>query len=314
LANGDVPASNEATSTPNGSRTETGGLGSDGLPSAYVVANDHAGRAQRHFLHLQRAQILIPLVAIGVGLVTTLDEHLGYLGVLATASAAAVAVLRLVQRQSRVETEWYETRAVAEEVKSIAWRYAARGAPFDRDEHAGAADDLLMTRVRELTRGPPFAVDADASEITLEMRSLRGAALSAREQAYRTERLDDQLGWYRARAAKYRTWATRCDLGLFALTAVTVVVGIFLIVDSGDAAVLGPIVGIAAAGSGAFAAWSGVRRYASSSTAYAGFAAELERLDAHAAGGVGESEWSQFVTDVESVLAREHVQWRAARH
>jgi hypothetical protein len=113
--------------------------------------------------------------------------------------------------------------------------------------------------------------------------------------------------------ATARAWATRCDLGLYGLTAVTVAASMLLILDGADADVLGPIVGMGAAGSGAFVAWSGVRRFASLSDAYRGVVAELEDFEARAERGVDGSEWPKFVADVEELLEREHLQWRAAR-
>jgi SMODS and SLOG-associating 2TM effector domain 3/SMODS and SLOG-associating 2TM effector domain 1 len=310
LANGNAPASSQVTDEAAGAQAR--GLGVVDLPAAYAAANELAARAQRRFLNLQRAQILIPLVAIAVGLVATLDEGLGYLGVLATASAAAVATLRLVQRTSRVETAWYEARAVAEEVKSLAWRYAAGGAPFDQDH----ADELFAARVGDAIRGlpdDPATVVPAPAEATSPMRALRDADLAARQHAYREQRLDEQLDWYRRRVLRNRAWASRCDLGLFLLTGVTVLAGAFLVADSGDADVLGPIVGLGAAGSAAVVAWSGIRRYASLSVAYQAVVVELEHLDARAAGEIAVAEWPAIVANVEDVLGREHLQWRAAR-
>ncbi len=312
MANGETPASSQVTSEPKDARASARGLGSVDLPAAYSTANDLAGHAQQRFLTLQRAQILIPLVAIAVGLVATLDEGLGYLGVLATASAAAVATLRLVQRTSRIETEWYGARAAAEEVKSLAWQYAARGEPFNDDR----ADELLAARVREAIGSLPggaAAVAPGASEVTVQMQALHDADLSVRQHLYRAQRLGEQLGWYRVRVERNRARATRCDLGLFALTAVTVLAGAFLVADSGDADVLGPIVGLGAAGSGAVVAWSGIRRYTSLSVAYRAVTIELEKLDARASGGIAITEWPAFVASVEAALGREHLQWRAAR-
>jgi hypothetical protein len=292
------------------------GLGPTDLPAMCIAADAQADWAQRRYLLLMRAQIVIPLVGVAIGAAANLDESLAVLGVVAAVAAALLAALRAIQRSSEVERVWYESRATAEEVKSLAWRYAVRGSPFDRpDQGEEEADELLIDELGKIARDRRLLEPPDPfGEITPAMRALRNTErLSDRRDAYLNGRVDDQRAWYARRARHDAAIADRWDMVFFVLTGLAVVAGVLLAANPDLSDGLGPTVGLTAGSSGAVIAWVGVRRYSSLSRAYSVVATELSMLEAVARHKDTPEEWVAFVEAAEQAVGREHMQWRAAR-
>src|SRR5947208_2307713 len=146
------------------------------------------------------------------------------------------------------------------------------------------------------------------------MRALRKTGQpSARRDAYLNGRGDDQRAWYAHCARHDAAVADRWDVGFFLLTGLAVVAGVLLAANPDLSDGLGPTVGLAAGSSGAVIGWVGSRRYSSLSRAYSVVATELSMLEAVARHKDTPEEWVAFVDAVERAIAREHMQWRAAR-
>ena len=290
-------------------------LGQADFPATCIAAEDQASRAQHRFVQLTAALLLLPLGGVVIGAVASVDEDLAVFGVIAAVLAAVGAALRAVQRSSQVERIWYEARAAAEEMKGLAWRYAVRAKPFDPpDQIDEDADELFITEITRITADRDFLDPPSASgEITPAMRKLRGAPLSARRAAYLAGRVVDQLSWYSSRARRFAALADRFDVGFLVLTGITIVAGVVLAANSDLVKGISPTLAFTAGATGAVFGWAGVRRYSSLSRSYREVASELSMRNALAVHRDTPEEWVAFVDDVESVIEREHAQWRAAR-
>src|SRR5262249_15254032 len=141
---------------------------------------------------------------------------------------AIALILRLWRFGAHPEDRWYEARAIAESAKSVAWRYAVGGRPFDLGKDREAVDTLARQRVREAlsvtASYSPDAQFADEEQITFAMRALRThTPPAARREAYRRGRIVDQRAWYERNARLNRALARRAHLVIIGLEAVAVV-------------------------------------------------------------------------------------------
>src|SRR5262249_42403618 len=118
--------------------------------------------------------------------------------------AAVLIFLALLTRLARFvahpDTLWYEARAVAESAKSITWRYAVGGQPFELGRDTVVIDTLLFQRLREtltdVSHISRLVTFTDQGQITDAMRALRGQPIAIRQEAYRAGRIKDQARWY----------------------------------------------------------------------------------------------------------------------
>ena len=232
---------------------------------------------------------------------------------LAAALLFVAFVARVANHLSRADGEWFDGRAVAETIKSAAWRYAVRAYPYDGDDRA--ADAALYATVRDtlearqglaayLHGGP-----RNRSQITPWMRSLRSASLAERSLAYLTGRVDDQAAWYAAKTDANRRAAGRWFwLGLgFEIVAVLVAIGLVVATSAPDVVGLLAILAVAAT------AWNQIGRHDELSKSYGLAANEIALLRTRVEVAVDEEGFVAAVDDVELAVSREHTMWMAKR-
>lgn len=289
--------------------------------SAFEVADQTAAWGQRTHLRLTRLELTLLILAAASGFI---DVTVGKPGVDLGGMAAVIfftltLALRAYRTSVRPTLTWQDSRAAAESIKTLCWRYAAGSRLFPTDLDDSSADRLLVERLREILGGirglQTVQLTGSAPEqITPWMRGLRAARLEERRRVYELARIVDQQHWYAARAELNRHQLQRWNLIVLALEFFGVVVGslkAFGLLDlswnSGD------LVGVAATLGAAAAAWVQTRQYATLVSAYAIANEELASIRALAAHARDEEQWSDLVDSAEIAISREHTMWRASR-
>ncbi len=232
---------------------------------------------------------------------------------LAAALIFVAFVARVANRLAGADGEWFDGRAVAETIKSAAWRYAVRADPYDGDDRA--ADAAFYATIRDtlearqglaayLHRGTRIG-----SQITPWMRSLRTAPLAERRLVYLADRVDDQAAWYAAKTEANRRSADRWFwLGLgFEIVAVLVAIGLIVATSAPD------VVGLLATLAVAVTAWNQTGRHDELSKSYGLAANEIVLLRTRVEMAGDEESFGAAVNDVELAVSREHTMWMARR-
>jgi hypothetical protein len=288
-------------------------LTSRGLPGLFHAADQASIEGQRRHLRLTAARLSLAVAAAMAGAVTVTLRG-GSVNLAAFVSAGcfvAALALEIVLLHDAPEKLWYDGRAIAESVKTLAWRYVAGGTPFGIQLSRRKADELLLRRFEELLRLlPSEGLRPElAPPITPQMRLLREAPLGKRQEAYLRERILDQQRWYAARASRHRRSARRWQ---FALAAVEVA-GVAAAIARAFGAVHWDLAGIAAAMVGAGAAWLAVKQHGANASAYSLALHELALVRGKLEEVTSEREWASAVSDAEEAISREHTTWRASR-
>lgn len=253
------------------------------------------------------------MLAAGLGLVSV---EWGGVNYFAAAAAAAFLVTLLSSGWliwKKPDRGWYDARAGAESVKTLAWQYAVGGGEFPKDgDRETAARSLLVSRMREVLTDLETlnsVVAASDPQVTDRMVALRESPLQVREAAYRSGRIDDQLRWYREKAdwnAKRRT----------AWIAVTVGLQIGGLVAGIGRAFFGldvDLLAFAAAAVAACTAWTRTKDYSELAEAYARTSQEIGLVVAEMPATPEEAQWAEFVGAAERAFSREHTLWRARK-
>ena len=251
----------------------TAGLALTDLPATFQVADAEATRAEGRFLGLVRGEIALPLVGVAAGVTAIWVPEVGVVTVIAV---AFIVLLRLLHRNTHSDATWYELRATAETIKSVAWCYAVRAAPFDPpDQSDEAAERLFLDRLDAATSELSFPPPVEAGdEVTPAMRHLRDAPAAEQRSVYIDGRLQDQLAWYSRAARRNATFATRFEVVHLVVSGLVVVAGALVVAG----VEIAPLLTIGAGTAGAAIAWSDVRRYRTLSRSYAQTARHLTLL------------------------------------
>lgn len=306
----------------------------------YLHAAKTSERAQRNFFLLLGIElVMLPLaVLIGSfnGIVTEIGPvslvtppfplgpfhipALSYFQITEAVLLVFALVARMIRFIARPEILWYEARAVAESVKSLAWRYMVGGEPFQEALSDDALNAVVTDRFQhirtDLSRYKAPDEVAERHWITPEMRAIRKESLAARKRLYREQRVQNQLDWYTRNAQSNRVRWFNMHSGIIAVEALASVAALLPL---GLAAIhLFPLnlqsVATNVAGSGA--AWMQAKRYEDLNASYRVTAKELKKVDATIARQENETDeaaWGRLVENVEGSMSREHQLWRATR-
>src|SRR5487761_2383491 len=166
--------------------------------------------------------LLVPPFLVAGFRITTLSAF-----EIAEAILLAVALsMRLIRVISRPEQLWYEARAVAESVKSIAWRYAVGGEPFQEANSPERLDAIVTDRFggirADLSRYKVPDRVLQQHQITLAMRTVRALPLSERKRIYRMDRVENQQGWYERKSHFNRSRAVQSHVTLIVVEVLAI--------------------------------------------------------------------------------------------
>ena len=289
-------------------------LGVDELPALAEAASDASLAAQRWHVRGTAAQLALLVVGAVFGAVRLRLEPGGSdwaaWGCLVSFGGATIVTGYLyAQRPDRV---WYDGRAAAESVKTLAWRYAVGGDPFPLTASPAEADQLFVSRLTEVVESLEYVSvrsSASGAQITDSMRRCRAAALPDRTTAYERGRIDDQQEWYRTKGR----WNERRARVLGGATLALEVVGLGAAVIRAAGIVDVDLLGVVAALAAALTAWSQMKQHDALARAYAVASHELAAIRALIVWQDTEAGWASFVDQAEEAISREHTLWRASR-
>lgn len=287
-------------------------LSGTGYPALHAVANAASLAAQRRFLLGLRIR-LGGLLAGAIGGAVFLSIGLGLLGGwMAVVGFAAAILTELFLALDRADRKWYEGRAAAESVKTLAWRYAVRGESSGESTTSDETDRMFLGRVKEvlddLKEIELIAPNSASSQITDEMRRLRARDFAMRKAAYRDGRIEEQREWYSQKAQWNELRRVWWLVGIITAEGVGLVLGVVVIVGGVDIDLLGLVAAMVATAT----AWSQAKQYSNLATAYGIAAQELASVKGEL-DMVPEDKWAAFVGSAEEAVSREHTLWRASR-
>jgi hypothetical protein len=284
------------------------------LPSVFVAA-DHSSRSQQRLsLWLRRIQLLTLVVAAALGAVAIRTGSVEWGPLLAGVAFVVAGLIETTILTVQPERGWYGGRAVAESVKTLAWRYAVAGEPFGRSERGeGDADALLVERVKQIVDEfreiGVLPVIGPTEEITGWMRSLRARPLPDRRESYHRGRIDDQRAWYARRARWNHRRSLSWSIAMLAIQSL----GLGGALLKGTGVIDFDALGILAAAAASVLAWLQIKQHATLAQSYSHAAHELSAIEALIDSVRSEAEWGRFVNDAENAISREHTAWRAHR-
>jgi SMODS and SLOG-associating 2TM effector domain 3/SMODS and SLOG-associating 2TM effector domain 1 len=286
------------------------------LPALYRVADRASMASQRLYLRLLRANLSVIVMAAVVGAWAPASaELLATLNIVVAAALLFGLIFTLVLLQVKPDKQWYGARAIAESVKTIAWRYMAGADPYAKALPDVQADDLLLRQLasvlheRAIGAGLGGAV-APAEQITPGMRAVRAQDVESRKATYLRDRIRAERTWYDDKARSNARASTGWLLAVGAAQLLAAVAAIVMVrwprLPFDVASALGPM-------AAACMAWLQARRCQELAHAYGLAAQELGLVEARASHVTSEHDLAGFVAEAENAISREHTMWVARR-
>lgn len=282
-------------------------------PGLFHSADEASNRAQRHFLRLVRFEYFLLFVCAVFAL--GLSDHRGYYLAYTLAFLASMGAM-ILRSMQKPEQTWYRSRALAESVKTMTWRFAMRAVPFDDAKSADARADFrtLLQGVLETNKEVASVFDrsnSNAEQLPNEVQTTREFSLADRKRIYLNERVEEQRKWYHDKSESNRRAA---KLWFTASIAAYVVGFFFILVRVFDPAVMGwptePFLIIAAS----IVGWTQIKKFNELAAAYSLTAQEIGLAEIPIRDAQTNGAFSAAVNEAELVFSREHTQWSARQH
>ena len=194
------------------------------FPAMFQAADSCAINSQDIYLRLIKADITLlilgPLLAFLPELLPNFSiSWLKNIGILMSISTIIVTLLIYLWGKDKA---WYGSRAVAESIKTLTWRYITGATPFSIDMSQKDADRKFGNTLQKLMEQESklnwvYSLDTKVDQITEVMRTQRNKPTCERKNYYIKSRLEEQCQWY-TRKAKFN--AKRKNLFLFLIIIV----------------------------------------------------------------------------------------------
>ena len=286
-------------------------------PELFQVSDYASGKAQGAYTRAVLLQLLFVTLAAFAGALA-----LG--GVAARISAISAAIFLLVSvivsyiiRMKQWERKWFDTRAIAESVKTLTWRYMMGASPFS-DKAAQDADKDFVKYLKSIKGALPnviiylttFPVKG-GGEITDEMSRIRDLSVEERKRIYLEGRVINQRNWYKAKSQ----YNGRCNNDWFwtvfgiQITAILIAIGI-AVQPGWPYNPVGPLTTVIVS----IVAWTYLKRHHELLESYAMAAHELAEIEDIAADVIDKDGLAEFVVNAEGAMSREHTMWYARRN
>ena len=293
----------------------TPALAYDDMPAAFRVSDHLSLQSQRKTTRWTGWQLTMLVVAAAVAFIPwEIDDSLHVGGLLSFFVFAIAFGLALRLATERPMDNWYEGRAGAESVKTLAWRYAVGGDPFPIGLPGTQVDELFEARLREVMSQLSdlrWSGGGVGDQITPRMREMRSWDLATRKAAYADARIHEQQQWYDSKAETNHRRAQRWGLlGLLASMAglVAALLRATLVFDPE----IDPL-SVFATLATAVTAWIQARQFQTLATSYGIAGQELGTIAIRLAHVATEPAWAAFVRDAEAAISREHTLWLTRR-
>ncbi|WP_061539571.1 DUF4231 domain-containing protein [Collimonas fungivorans] len=280
------------------------------FPALYRSANNRSLEYQTYFFRALKVNLALLVITAILSITNIPHWSVAMFQLLVLLGAMSCSIYLFARRPERY---WYASRAVAESIKTITWRYVCRAEPFQGDDVTARGDfqkrlQAIVDQNKDVAQS--LSDYLEASQISSVMTQMRAHPLDERKMAYATGRIKNQLTWYAKKAAFNR----RTSNGFF-----------WVLIATNGAAILCAILRIKlveipfwptdvfVAAAASLLSWMQAKRFSELAASYALAAHEISLIREQASLPNSDTEFSLFVGDAENAFSREHTQWVARK-
>ena len=281
------------------------------FPTLFYQADNLSNSSQKNYLLNILLTFILSLVSAVLGFLGLTSSNFAFVSA-ALIFFSILATIYLVL--SKKDQTWYRSRALAESVKSISFKYATGAEPFSLQLEGKVVDDNIIDKLNALLKehqqlSEDFChIGSDINYITSEMKNIRNQNFEERKDFYLKNRIQDQLDFYNTNAEnnrrKSKFWFS--IMILFQILAM-----IFAILRAKYPEInIWPADVFLLASSFVFT-WLVTKKHRELSASYRLTAFEISKIKEKFLNISDDKEFEIFVADSENAFSREHTQWLA---
>jgi hypothetical protein len=279
-------------------------------PALYQSASALSKRKQEVFYENFYTHMALLALASAISVANSTCPAVAVVQALVLLGALACATYLFMARPDR---DWYASRAVAESVKTITWRYISRAEPFNNTDECDRIEfkkKLKSILDQNQDVAGLFTSNLAGVQITDEMEVRRSGQLPARIDFYKSRRIVEQQNWYASKAEQNERSVNRFFLLLLSTIAIAIIFSLLKILY--PSAPYWPTDFFVTCAAG-FLSWIQAKRFQDLSISYALAAHEISLIREELINFQSETRFSAFVSDAENAFSREHTQWAARK-
>ncbi len=288
-------------------------------PALFQAADGASSAAQAKYLRSTRWTLIFLVTGAGLAAASPAFACDAVKAAVALASAVLLVVslsITVHLKVAKPEQLWYGGRAVAESAKSMAWRYMTGAAPYLSNLAPSGADGRFVSDLESIFKerkqlafgfGGEFSQQPQISE---RMRAVRAGDLEERRAEYLAERISDQRLWYGNEAKRNRAAGNSYFKAVVASQFFAFIAALALARWPASSV---KVTGLFASLAGSLMAWLQLKQHRELAQSYSIAELELGFIEEKARHMKGEQEFSDFVSDAENAISREHTLWIARR-
>jgi hypothetical protein len=286
-------------------------------PSLYQAADKASKKYQNHFIALTGFNLGFMIAGALLAIYNfQSNDHKSWVYILGSIMLVLGVFLTLIIRIVKFEDVWYQGRALAESVKTLAWGYITGSESFSITLLGNEVDQLFNNRVNELaTKFTGYTKHFNTQTlllptITQKMKDLRNKPLDDRKSYYIQSRIKDQQDWYAFKADHNGKRRNIWFVTILVSQILAVISSYYLIKDPGSNwNLVGFFTTIASVG----IAWMQLKQHEQLKQAYTTATIELRFIENKGTEVSTEQDFARFVLDSENAISREHTLWLAQK-
>ncbi len=285
------------------------------LPGLYQSANAASIKEQRRYFNGILFYLILLIVAAFFAFISDNTPSAFYKIISAILFLASLSVM-IWLRVSKPDDIWYNGRAVAESVKTRAWRWMLRAEPYEDTEDIEIMrkefiKDLKAILEQNKSLIGKLGISAVVEEpISQQMLNVRKLPIDKRLETYRKERITNQALWYSKKAKFNKDKSKQWFITTVILHGIAIVCILYNIKEP---SLKIPIETIAVAASGVLT-WLQAKKHNELSFSYSLTAHEIMLIKSETTRINVEIELSEYIMNCENAFSREHTQWVARKN
>lgn len=280
------------------------------LPALYEAADAASKRAQFHFFLSLGANLSCLVIA---AVLSIINIHAAWFAIAQAALLLISLFLVIFLAYAQPQRIWYGTRALAESVKTVSWRYMMRAEPYETNDAEARAHFISgLKKIFESNQriSSHAVVMSGVDQITATMESIRNGSLRKRKEIYVEDRIEDQLIWYTRETKRNRCASVGWFCGMIAANALALIFSLIRIAcPEKNHWPTDIFIAVASAAM----AWFQTKRFQELSASYSLTTIEISLIKEAVPSVTDEQMFSIFVADAENAFSREHTQWQARK-
>jgi hypothetical protein len=285
---------------------------SEDLPGLYHSADEASLTSQSKYLLGLKAYMLTLVLASFVAYLSINSSNMAITSALLFLLSMGITIWLNVIKPEDV---WYNGRAVAESVKTRAWRWMMCADPYEKASEPDFANKEFIADLRKILEQNRLlgnAIDTKTSTnspISEKMASIRHLPYDQRSAIYKKCRVDEQAIWYWKKTKYNKKMALIWFWSMISIHALAILLLLFKIKSPTTTLPIGVIAVCASS----VLSWLQTKKHNELSASYALTAQEISLIKGEAAYVNSEATLSEFVIDSENAFSREHTQWFARK-